>query len=58
MKASAFSYHKPISLENALSLLESEEEVKILAGGQSLMPMLNMRFVQPEAVIDLSLIHI
>ena len=54
MKASAFSYHKPISLEDALSLLESEEEVKILAGGQSLMPMLNMRFVQPEAVIDVN----
>ena len=54
MKASAFSYHKPLSLEDALGLLKNEEDAKILAGGQSLMPMLNMRFVQPETVIDVN----
>ena len=54
MKASAFSYHKPNSLINALELLENEEDAKVLAGGQSLMPMLNMRFVQPETVIDVN----
>lgn len=54
MKASAFSYHKPNSLINALELLENEEDAKVLAGGQSLMPMLNMRFVQPETVIDIN----
>ena len=54
MKASAFTYHKPNSLDEALGLLESEEEAKILAGGQSLMPMLNMRFVQPETIVDVN----
>ena len=54
MKASAFSYHKPLSLEDALGLLKNEEDAKILAGGQSLMPMLNMRFVQPETVVDVN----
>ena len=54
MKASAFSYHKPNSLIDALNLLENEEDAKVLAGGQSLMPMLNMRFVQPETVIDVN----
>ena len=54
MKASAFSYHKPNSLIDALELLENEEDAKVLAGGQSLMPMLNMRFVQPETVIDIN----
>ena len=54
MKASAFSYHKPNSLIDALELLENEEDAKVLAGGQSLMPMLNMRFVQPETVIDVN----
>ena len=54
MKASAFSYHKPNSLVDALELLENEEDAKVLAGGQSLMPMLNMRFVQPETVIDVN----
>ena len=54
MKASAFTYHKPNSLDEALGLLKSEEEAKVLAGGQSLMPMLNMRFVQPETVVDVN----
>ena len=54
MKASAFSYHKPNSLIDALELLQNEEDAKVLAGGQSLMPMLNMRFVQPETVIDVN----
>lgn len=54
MKASAFSYHKPSTLHDALHLLQSEEDAKILAGGQSLMPMLNMRFVQPETLIDVN----
>ena len=54
MKASAFTYYKPNSLEDALGLLQNEEDAKVLAGGQSLMPMLNMRFVQPETVIDVN----
>ena len=44
----------PSSAKDALGLLKNEEDAKILAGGQSLMPMLNMRFVQPETVIDVN----
>ena len=50
----AFEYHRPTSLEQAAALLAENEEAKLLAGGQSLMPMLNMRFVLPDHVVDLN----
>jgi carbon-monoxide dehydrogenase medium subunit len=54
MKPPPFSYHAPGSVDEAVGLLGSLENAKLLAGGQSLMPMLNMRFVLPEHVIDLN----
>jgi carbon-monoxide dehydrogenase medium subunit len=54
MKPPPFSYHDPRSLDDAVALLARLENAKLLAGGQSLMPMLNMRFVQPDHVIDLN----
>ena len=54
MKPPAFSYHDPRSIADALGLLASLDNAKLLAGGQSLMPMLNMRFVLPDHVIDLN----
>lgn len=54
MKASAFAYHDPQSLQELNSLLGSLENVRILAGGQSLMPMLNMRYAFPDHVIDIN----
>ncbi|MDX1513974.1 MAG: xanthine dehydrogenase family protein subunit M [Gammaproteobacteria bacterium] len=54
MKPPPFSYHDPRSLDDALELLVSLDDAKLLAGGQSLMPMLNMRFIMPEHVIDLN----
>lgn len=54
MKPPPFHYHDPRSLDDALSLLVEKEDAKILAGGQSLIPMLNMRFVFPDDVIDLN----
>ena len=54
MKPPPFSYHAPTSLPEALALLGRLENAKLLAGGQSLMPMLNMRFVLPDHVIDLN----
>ena len=44
MKAAPFTYHDPTSLDDLIGLLGTLEDVKLLAGGQSLMPMLNMRF--------------
>lgn len=56
MKPPPFNYHDPRSVEDAVALLAEKDNAKLLAGGQSLMPMLNMRFVLPDDVIDLNLI--
>jgi len=54
MKPPVFSYHDPRTTTDVVALLGSLENAKLLAGGQSLMPMLNMRFVLPDHVIDLN----
>lgn len=54
MKPPPFSYYDPVTLGEAIRLLATSENAKLLAGGQSLMPMLNMRFVQPDHVVDLN----
>ncbi len=57
MKPAPFTYHDPTTADEAVALLATHEDAKILAGGQSLMPMLNMRFVVPDHVIDLNRIE-
>lgn len=54
MKPAPFEYHCPATLDEAVALLGSVENAKVLAGGQSLMPMLNMRFVICDHIIDLN----
>ncbi len=54
MKPPAFSYHDPRTTADVVGLLTSLDNAKLLAGGQSLMPMLNMRYVLPDHVIDLN----
>lgn len=54
MKAPAFEYHDPKTLAEALDLLARLENARPIAGGQSLMPMLNMRFAQPDHLVDLN----
>lgn len=55
MKPAPFDYLRPATVEEALAALaDGGEDARILAGGQSLMPMLNMRLVQPRLLIDLS----
>ncbi len=54
MKPPPFAYHDPRTLAAALELLGSLENAKLLAGGQSLAPMLNFRYVLPDHVIDLN----
>ncbi len=54
MKPPPFTYHDPRTIPDVLDLLGEKENAKILAGGQSLMPMLNMRYVLPDHVIDLN----
>ncbi len=57
MKPPPFSYHDPRTIADTVGLLGSLENAKLLAGGQSLMPMLNMRYVLPDHVIDLNLVE-
>ncbi len=57
MKPPPFSYHDPRSIADAVALLSRLENAKLLAGGQSLMPMLNMRYVLPDHIIDLNKIE-
>ena len=54
MKPPPFTYHDPRTLAEALGLLGSLENAKLLAGGQSLAPMLNFRYVLPDHLIDLN----
>ncbi len=54
MKPPAFTYHDPRTLADALRLVGSLDNAKLLAGGQSLAPMLNFRYVLPDHVVDLN----
>jgi carbon-monoxide dehydrogenase medium subunit len=53
VKPAPFSYHCPRTLGEALHLLATLDNARILAGGQSLVPMLNFRLAAPDHVIDL-----
>ena len=55
MKPALFEYRRAESLDNALELLEEGGvDAKPLAGGQSLVPLLNMRFLRPSRLVDLN----
>lgn len=51
----SFEYHRPSSVEEAVNLLSSlGSEAKILAGGHSLLPMMKLRFAEPEHLVDIN----
>ena len=55
MKPAPFDYVRADSIEEGVELLaEYGEDARVLAGGQSLMPMLNMRLVRPEVLVDVA----
>ena len=55
MKPCAFEYFNPQSVEEAIDLLDRYgDEAKIIAGGQSLVPMMNFRLARPEILIDIN----
>jgi aerobic carbon-monoxide dehydrogenase medium subunit len=54
VKPAPFKYHDPRSVSDVLGLLASHANTKLLAGGQSLGPMLNFRYVMPDHLIDLN----
>jgi len=57
VKPPPFDYYDPSSLEEGLALMSALDDAKLLAGGQSLMPMLNMRYVAPRSIVDLNRIQ-
>ena len=55
MKPAKFEYHAPASVDEALAILgRYDGEARVLAGGQSLVPMMNFRLATPKAIIDLN----
>jgi CO/xanthine dehydrogenase FAD-binding subunit len=57
VKPARFDYHQPATIEEAIALLARYGgEAKLLAGGQSLMPLMNFRLARPAALIDLNAI--
>jgi len=54
MKPAAFKYHDPNRLSDVVELLSTLENTRLLAGGQTLMPMMNFRYLMPDHLIDLN----
>jgi carbon-monoxide dehydrogenase medium subunit len=55
MKPASFEYHAPASVDEALALLQQHaSDARLLAGGQSLVPMMNFRLVAPAVIVDLN----
>jgi len=55
MIPASFDYVAPTTLDEALALLEKHgDDAKILAGGHSLIPMMKLRFAEPEMLIDIN----
>jgi CO/xanthine dehydrogenase FAD-binding subunit len=57
VKPPPFAYHAPSTVEEACSLLGSLEDAKVLAGGQSLVPLLNFRLARPAHLVDINRIR-
>jgi carbon-monoxide dehydrogenase medium subunit len=54
VKPAPFTYHRPATVDEALALLAGHANARVLAGGQSLMPMLNLRLATPEHLVDIN----
>ena len=54
MLPSKFDYHRPESLDEALRLLAELDDAKVLAGGQSLIPVMKLRLAAPEHLVDIN----
>jgi carbon-monoxide dehydrogenase medium subunit len=55
VKPASFDYHSPTSIDDALGILQRHQgDARVLAGGQSLVPMMNFRLAAPAAIVDLN----
>lgn len=57
MKPPPFEYHAPATVDDACELLASLDDAKVLAGGQSLIPLLNFRLARPAHLVDINRIE-
>jgi len=57
VKPPRFEYHAPATADEAYALLDSLEDAKVLAGGQSLVPLLNFRLARPAHLVDINRIR-
>jgi carbon-monoxide dehydrogenase medium subunit len=57
VKPAPFEYHAPATIDEACEMLGSLEDAKVLAGGQSLIPLLNFRLARPAHLIDINRIR-
>jgi len=54
VKPAPFQYHRPESIDEVIACLAELDDAKLLAGGQSLMPMMNFRYLAPAHLVDLN----
>jgi carbon-monoxide dehydrogenase medium subunit len=54
MKAAAFAYSRPADIEEACALLAADDTARVIAGGQTLVPLMAMRLARPTRVVDIA----
>src|SRR5258707_15570675 len=54
MKPASFEYERPAHLDEACALLAAGDDVRIIAGGQTLVPLMAMRLARPKRLIDIA----
>jgi CO/xanthine dehydrogenase FAD-binding subunit len=54
MKPASFEYARPTALDEACALLAAEDDARIIAGGQTLVPLMAMRLARPKLVVDIA----
>ena len=54
MKAAAFAYSRPASVEEACALLADDDGARLIAGGQTLVPLMAMRLARPTRLVDIA----
>jgi carbon-monoxide dehydrogenase medium subunit len=53
MKPAPFTYHRPTTVDEAVEILDAHQDAKVLAGGQSLLPLMALRLSQPDHIVDI-----
>ena len=54
MKSAPFAYHAPATVDEVVDLLARGDDVRVLAGGQSLVPLMKLRLLKPAALVDVN----